>query len=180
MTFEVIGQPATKGSARAFPYRKPTGALGVRVAADNPTLRTWETRVRADAVAAMQRVGEDLITRPSAIRLVATFRLPRPLKYATPQYRAGRRSAPAHSVRPDLDKMIRALSDALRGAIYEDDAQVAQLLVTKRYALIGESWGVEVTVERFEEPHHAQENGKKDADEGAPHRAENRQARRRA
>jgi crossover junction endodeoxyribonuclease RusA len=148
MTFEIIGAPATKGSGRAYTYRKPDGGTGVRIDHDNPTLRAWETRARAEAVAARIRANEPLIMRPKGVHLTAVFRLPRPLKYSTPRYQAGRLFAPPHTTRPDCDKLLRALGDALRGAVYEDDAQVVTLSIGKRYCDIGEEWGVSVTVER--------------------------------
>jgi Holliday junction resolvase RusA-like endonuclease len=36
-------------------------------------------------------------------------------------------------VKPDLDKLIRATSDALSGILYADDAQVVDLSVRKHY-----------------------------------------------
>ena len=151
IAFEVLGALATKGSGRAFTYRKKTGEVGVRITSDNPTLRAWETRARAEAVAARIRAGEGLIARPAGVSLTAVFRLPRPMKFSTPKYQAGRAFAPPHTVRPDVDKLLRALGDALRGAIYEDDAQIVTLSVGKRYAGLGEGWGVAVTVERLED-----------------------------
>jgi Holliday junction resolvase RusA-like endonuclease len=39
-----------------------------------------------------------------------------------------------HIVRPDADKLIRAVLDALTGKVWRDDCQVAELLIRKRYA----------------------------------------------
>ena len=78
----------------------------------------------------------------------AIFRLPRPLKYSRAKYLSGVTPTPAHTTKPDLDKLARALKDALRGAAYEDDSQVDALEVTKRYARVGEPWGVRVAVHR--------------------------------
>jgi Holliday junction resolvase RusA-like endonuclease len=60
--------------------------------------------------------------------------------FARPRGHFGRRgglrlSAPTrHAVRPDLDKLVRAVLDALVGAgVIRDDAQVAELHASKRY-----------------------------------------------
>jgi len=39
------------------------------------------------------------------------------------------------TTRPDLDKLVRAVGDALTGIIYEDDSQVVLVRARKQYAL---------------------------------------------
>ena len=48
--------------------------------------------------------------------------------------------------RPDADKLARAVLDALEGVVYQQDAQVAHLEVSKLYALPTERTGVGVMV----------------------------------
>ena len=50
------------------------------------------------------------------------------------------------NVRPDLDKLTRAILDALTGIAYADDAQVTQINVSKEYARVLDSVGVCITV----------------------------------
>lgn len=50
------------------------------------------------------------------------------------------------NVRPDLDKLTRAILDALTGVAYVDDAQVTRINVSKGYAKALDSVGVCVTV----------------------------------
>ena len=50
------------------------------------------------------------------------------------------------NVRPDLDKLTRAILDALTGIAYKDDAQVTRINVSKEYAKQLDSVGVCVTV----------------------------------
>jgi crossover junction endodeoxyribonuclease RusA len=50
------------------------------------------------------------------------------------------------NVRPDLDKLTRAILDALTGVAYVDDAQVTRINVSKEYAKALDSVGVCVTV----------------------------------
>ena len=46
-------------------------------------------------------------------------------------------------VRPDLDKLIRAVLDGLTGVAYEDDQQVVRLTAQKAY---GETEGVHIRI----------------------------------
>jgi Holliday junction resolvase RusA-like endonuclease len=60
------------------------------------------------------------------------FRLPRPKGHYG--RRGLRPSAPAYpNVMPDLDKLARAILDALTGIVWRDDAQVVRLDVEKIY-----------------------------------------------
>ena len=47
------------------------------------------------------------------------------------------------TVPPDLDKLIRAVLDALTGIAYQDDAQVVELLTSKKY---GAEPGVDISI----------------------------------
>ena len=73
--------------------------------------------------------------------------------FIRPRWHYGRRglrpSAPlGHAVRPDLDKLARAVLDALVGAgVIRDDAQVAELHATKGY---GERPGLAVALRSLE------------------------------
>ena len=51
--FHVFGVPATKGSARAFAFRRRNGKLGVSVTNDNPRGKPWQALVQAAALDAM-------------------------------------------------------------------------------------------------------------------------------
>jgi len=68
------------------------------------------------------------------------FVLPRPKS-------APKRSTPHATKRPDVDKLARACLDAITGVIVGDDAQMVDLRATKRLAELGETPGVEITVE---------------------------------
>lgn len=54
--------------------------------------------------------------------------------------------APMFPRRGDVDKLARAVLDALTGIAYEDDSQVCELLVTKRYCLRGEAFGAGIRI----------------------------------
>jgi crossover junction endodeoxyribonuclease RusA len=83
------------------------------------------------------------------------FILPRPKDH----YRTGqhqhllRDRAPLwHPKKPDLDKLVRAVFDALsKSGAWADDAQVAQLMASKRYTTSGDV-GVRITCEPMPAP----------------------------
>jgi len=85
----------------------------------------WRDRIAAEAQAwCLQHPDFAPLDEPIQIDLV--FELPRP---ATSPKRV---LYPAK--KPDLDKLVRAVLDALTGIIYADDARVVALSATKRYA----------------------------------------------
>jgi len=106
----------------------PKGHTRPIITSDNPNLKQWRALV---AVAA----GEAMVSRRSfdgAVLLRAWFYLPRPKSMA--------RKVVQHTKRPDLDKLVRAANDAVKGIIYTDDARVCRLTAEKRY---GDPCGLE-------------------------------------
>jgi len=103
-------------------------------------LTPWRSSVAAAAALAMDE-REALI---GPVRLELAFRVQRPHGH----YGTGRNadklrpSAPAVPItNPDLDKLVRAVLDALTGIVYRDDAQVVELEVVKRYGPPGlDAW----------------------------------------
>lgn len=126
--FFVAGTPKTQGSLKGFVVRsKETGKARAVITHDNkPELRDWRATVRQ--VTADHMDGP--ITGPVSVMI--DFRLERPrsrLKMRFPD------------VKPDLDKLTRAVMDALKGVAYHDDNQVVQLRAAKIYALPNEGTG---------------------------------------
>ncbi len=122
LTFTVWGQPVPQGSKRAFVVRGKDGKARPVVAesAGGP-LRQWRSDVIDAARQAMD--GRGPIEGP--VDITAIFYL-RPPKQRPPRH--------PHR-RPDLDKLLRALLDALTSAsLLRDDAQVITLHAMKRYA----------------------------------------------
>jgi Holliday junction resolvase RusA-like endonuclease len=142
LAFTVRGMPQTQGSARAFIAGKGERARAIiATEANRPRspLGAWRSAIRASADLAMQAAGaERLFDGP--LRIELAFTLPRPrshygahgLKPNAPTYAA---------TTPDLDKLIRAALDALKGLVIVDDRMVAELDARKLY---GELPGLEV------------------------------------
>lgn len=69
-----------------------------------------------------------------------TFVMPRPKQ--TPK----RTPTPPAVKRPDLDKLLRAVFDAITGVWIEDDSHITHLTAHKRIAELGETSGVAITI----------------------------------
>ena len=54
---------------------------------------------------------------------------------------------PPAVAKPDLDKLVRAIFDALTGPVWHDDANVITLHTDKRRAALLETPGTHITVE---------------------------------
>jgi len=130
----VWGDPVPQGSKRAFIVQGKDGRPRPVVAESaGASLRQW----RSDVVDAAREAlgGRGPLQGPLSVE--ACFWL-RPPKHKPPRYPYRR---------PDLDKLTRALLDALTTAgVMADDAQVVTLRVSKRYA---STPSVEVTVEEM-------------------------------
>jgi Holliday junction resolvase RusA-like endonuclease len=129
VSFRVLGTPQPKGSTRAF---LPTGSTRPIVTTDNPKIREWQHAIGAVA----QTLGEAMFEGPIAIDL--GFRFVRP--------KSKPRRVVHHVTRPDLDKCVRCVFDALQGILFADDAAVVSLTARKWYAAEGTAPGVEVAV----------------------------------
>jgi Holliday junction resolvase RusA-like endonuclease len=100
----------------------------------------WRTDVRAEVLAAMGNRGHRGFRRGVPVYVRLEFVLPRP--QSTPK----RRTPPAVK-RPDVDKLARAVLDALTSAgALADDSQVVDLHPIKRLAELDETPGCRITV----------------------------------
>jgi crossover junction endodeoxyribonuclease RusA len=126
--FHVPGKPAPQGSKRHV-------GRGILVESSKE-VGPWRERVALCASNAM--CGRSLLDGAVRVRLELT--LPRPKS-------APKRSTPPAVKRPDVDKLARAILDAITGIIVRDDSQIVDLHATKRLAELGETPGVAITVE---------------------------------
>ena len=61
-----------------------------------------------------------------------------------------------HTVTPDLDKLVRAVGDALtEGRVLRDDARIAAIRATKRRARLNEPPGAHIHIDSLKRPHSA-------------------------
>lgn len=134
LAFSTEGTPQPQGSTRVFMHAgKP------KITTDNARLKPWRKNIVNAAWQAIDLDRWETTTAPVTVLL--TFALPRP--------KTVKRHCP--TVKPDLDKLIRGVLDALTTAgVYADDAQVVRLHVVKVYADRGAP-GVHITVTELEE-----------------------------
>lgn len=95
-------------------------------------LAPWRALVAAHARNAAHDQGWERVARPGAIHVDVVFGFVKP--------KTSRLSE--HTVRPDIDKLCRAILDALTqsGAVFDDDAQVVTLQAHKRYVAIDQAF----------------------------------------
>lgn len=114
--FFVPGKAAPQGSKRHV-------GRGILIESSKE-VGPWRERVALAAHNAMR--GQPLIPRDRAVLVNLTFFMPRP---------ASLPKRCIHMVkRPDIDKIARACLDALTDTCFEDDSQVTDLSIAKRYA----------------------------------------------
>jgi crossover junction endodeoxyribonuclease RusA len=124
----VPGRPAAQGS------KKHVG--GGRLVEQSKAVAPWRTTVAWHAAQTHRGAPLD-----GPLRVVVDFVMPRPA--ATPK-----RSTPPAIKRPDVDKLARAVLDALSEVIWRDDSQIVDLHVRKRLAQVDEQPGALIRIQR--------------------------------
>lgn len=124
--FFVAGHPSPKGSYRAY-HR---GGKPRFVPDSSKRLQEWTKALSWSAKLHCDTPIE------GPVALDVAFRMPRPKRT--------KRRLP--HVTPDLDKLCRAVGDALTGIAYADDAQIVYLTARKVYAEAGEEMGAMVRI----------------------------------
>jgi Holliday junction resolvase RusA-like endonuclease len=130
VSFTAFGSPVGQGSKRIVPTK-----AGPRVIEANPNTRLWRDSMRFDAAEEMMNGELEMAHFPVAVRML--FFLVRPKSHYGTGRNAGvlKSSAPRYAaVAPDLDKLARAVLDALTGTVFHDDRQVVDLVCGKVYA----------------------------------------------
>ncbi|OFT67717.1 RusA family crossover junction endodeoxyribonuclease [Corynebacterium sp. HMSC05D03] len=124
LTFRVLGEPAPKGSKRHVG--------GGRMIESSKKLPAWMRAVTQEA--AKYRPSEPV---DAPVSVFMDFYLPSPKR---PRY-----DVPA--VKPDVDKLARAVLDALEAAgVITNDSRVTKLRATKHYANTATPPGADITI----------------------------------
>lgn len=132
----IPGEPCGQGRPRAF--KTPQGFIRTY---DPKKSRNWKAAARDVMVQALAGGAILHPVGPLEVHLLAIFSCP------PSQYRK-RDPWPRrwHAKRPDAENVCKAVLDAGTGVLWSDDAQIAQLFVTKAIGAQGESPYVEVRV----------------------------------
>lgn len=108
--------------------------------------RRFEMHFSDIAHGAMMRAG--LVPTYDAIRLRITAYFPIPKSYSKKKHDECVAGVIKPTVKPDIDNVVKAALDAMNGVVYDDDKQVFEVIVTKRYTdRIDGYFEVEVEVE---------------------------------
>ncbi|AUH68500.1 RusA family crossover junction endodeoxyribonuclease [Gordonia sihwensis] len=129
----VEGRPAPQGSKRHIGNG--------RMLESSKAVGPWRTEIASEA----RRRGGMLPPGPVGANL--DFVMPRPKQTAK------RRPTPPAVKRPDLDKLTRAVFDAITGIWITDDSHIVTLHATKRIAEPDEPAGVAISLTALTRPH---------------------------
>lgn len=142
ISFTVYGKPEPQGSVKAFvptykngePMRRAGGSIIVNLTSTNPRVKAWRKEAQREAM--LEVIGQGVGQTSEPVRVEATFYLQRPKHHCGTGRNANtvKASAPAYPLgRPDVDKLARALLDALTGTVLADDSQVVEVQARKVY-----------------------------------------------
>lgn len=138
--FDVAGQAVPQGSLRRG------GGRSLR-ASNADVLYPWREHVAHAARDVMR--DEPIMT--GSVQIVVAFSLQRPTSHYTTKGVLSR-GAPIHATnKPDVDKLARAVLDALTGVVYLDDKQIVDLRAAKRWTSTL-SEGPRISVDIWEDP----------------------------
>jgi len=139
LIFTVYGVAQPKGNMRALLI---PGMKFPIVTETNKSVKSWSQLVAEGAnhaLALKPEAERELLGE--AVRVSVAFWLPRPKKYQR------RGVEVAHLTAPDIDKLLRAVLDALTHVVWGDDSQVVELLASKQYADVDDNPRVDIRVE---------------------------------
>jgi len=115
VSFTVFGKCEPQGSSRQFRGR---------ITSANPKLKPWRQMV-ADTMWVENHCLPFQGTGKESYRVGLHFALERPISVP--------KSRTAPTVKPDLDKLVRAILDSGTGILWKDDAQVIEIVARKVY-----------------------------------------------
>ena len=118
LSFTVFGTPVPQGSTRAF---IPKGWKRPIITAANAKTKPWKQEI---AGVAFHAWGSSFPTE-NAVIVDARFYFDRP--------KSLKKAILLKTTKPDLDKLMRSLLDALTGVIYRDDSQVISAQIGKQF-----------------------------------------------
>lgn len=123
ISFTVVGKPIPQGSMNAYPYRKSSGKMGVRMShTKGKELEEWRENIRSSFN--RENIEGFFAKRGEPVSIDMIFQL-EPAK-------SNRDRWPVKKI-GDLDKFVRAVNDALTGIAFEDDCQIITLYSNKQF-----------------------------------------------
>ena len=122
ITFVAYGTPEPQGSIRSVPTKR-----GPRLTSTNKDLKVFRHMVCQIARMKMSETNqaEPMAGKHVPVEMVLEF------TFVKPPSVSKRRLWP--TVKPDIDKLERAILDSVKGVLYVDDGQVVRVVKEKRY-----------------------------------------------
>lgn len=117
--FTVEGCPIPKGSTKSFVINGRAATTNA-----NPKTKDWEMRIASECQAVRDGFFVPKTNKGGGVRVSVDFHLPRPVSAKKRRHMV---------VKPDIDKLARAVLDAITGLMFEDDSQVISLQAGKYY-----------------------------------------------
>lgn len=133
--FIVLGVPVPQGSMKGY----VRGGHAV-LTSDNAKLRPWRDSVAWAAKEAME--GFTIFAGP--VNVHVEFYLPRP--------KSAPRKVTLPAKKPDLDKLLRAILDAMTHIVFADDSQVVRITGSKEFCHAGGLPGAVIEVAAWVTP----------------------------
>ena len=91
--------------------------------------KSYEEQIAILGKAAMN--GLEPLKTPVAVLVTVFFAIP--ASYSQKRREACLSGAEKHTKRPDLDNIVKTITDGMNGVVYHDDAQIVRLLAQKDY-----------------------------------------------
>lgn len=134
ITFQVPGEPRGKGRPRFAKGRTYTDAATA----------SYENLIALACKAA--RNGQEPFDGPVAVWITATLQPPRSVSKKSRALMLLDNPKHRPTKRPDVENIAKAALDGMNQIAFRDDAQVARLIITKRW---GEEPGLTITVQEM-------------------------------
>jgi len=125
VSFVVEGEPVAKGRPRAGMTDE-----GIRMRTPAKT-KAYERKIRAAAKVGMH--GRIPFGRPVALKVAIYLEIPQ--SWAKARQTKARIGVICATNKPDADNVLKAIKDGMNEIVYEDDSQVVDIAVTKKYAI---------------------------------------------
>ena len=137
MTFTIEGQAVPQGRPRFTRYGH---------AYDPEKSRDYKEQVALAASLAMR--GQDVFAKGTPLKCVITIWQKMPARFTKKQKELAEAEILRPTTKPDADNLAKAITDAMNGVVYADDAQIVELNCGKFY---GAEPRVMVTVDLADE-----------------------------
>ena len=122
LEFTVYGEPIPQGSMKAF---IPKGWTRAVLTSDNKRTKPWRQAVAGSALEVMDKENLECAGKNVPFLLAVVFRFTKP--------RSVRKSILEKTTKPDIDKLVRSILDALTGILFVDDSQVVAIYARKEF-----------------------------------------------